>query len=74
MHGKDVPTHLGRRVLLGTADVGGDHLGALPDEDLDRRLGHPRTGAGDHGHLPVQLAHHVTSGGGLFDRSTRLTT
>ena len=58
MHGEYSPTDLGRRVLFGTADVGGHDPGALTDEDLDRRLGHTRTGPGDHGHLFVQQPHH----------------
>ncbi len=59
VHGENPVPDLGRRVLLGTADVGRHHLGALTDEDLDRCLAHSRTGTGDHGHLPVQQSHHV---------------
>src|SRR5947207_15491734 len=45
---------LDRGVLLGTTDIAGDNAGALPDEHLDRRLRHARTGPGDHRHLAVQ--------------------
>ena len=58
MHRQYVPSDFEGGVLLGTADVGGDHLRALTGEDPDRRLCHPRARTGDDRHLVVQLAHH----------------
>ncbi len=58
MDRQDALPHLGGGVLLRAAEVGRDDLGSLADEDLDGRLGHARTRARDHRHLPVQLAHH----------------
>jgi hypothetical protein len=46
----------GGGVLLGAADVGRQHLRALTGEQHRRRLGHPRSGAGDHGDLAVEQA------------------
>ena len=57
--GNTPATDLGGRVLLGAADVTGHDLGALTDEDLDRRLPHPRSRAGDDRHLAVQETHHM---------------
>src|SRR5205823_2488984 len=44
-------------VVLGTADVAGDDLGALAYEHPHRSLGHARTRTGDDRHLAVQQPH-----------------